>query len=170
VPIDAGTVVALDDGARLRPAPDGSLQTERQGRPGPPLRRLQAGERLPLLELEAGRFDAAVAAWKAIEKKQPKDPAVDEGMMNIRGYELLARGRKAQAIEVLRLVVAVHPGSANAHDSLGEAYAAAGDKKRAIAEYEQAIARVAADPKMPAANKSRLKKNAEEALAKLRAP
>ena len=170
VPIDAGTVVALDTGARLRAAPDGSLQTERQGRPGPLVRRLQAGERLPMLELEAGRFDAAVAAWKAIAKKQPKDPAVDEDRMNIRGYELLARGRKAQAIEVFRLVVAVHPESANAHDSLGEAYAAAGDKKRAIAAYEQALARIAADPKVPAANKPRLKQHAQEALAKLRAP
>jgi Flp pilus assembly protein TadD len=111
-----------------------------------------------------------VATWKAIEGKQPKDPAVDEDMMNIRGYELLVRGRTAAAIEVLRLVATVHPGSANAHDSLGEAYAAAGDRARAIAEYEAAAARLDADPRIPIANKPRFKQHGQEMLAKLRAP
>lgn len=171
VPIDPRTVVALDDGTRYRPEPDGaSLAAARPGRPARVAARVPAGARLPLLELEAGRFDGAVAAWKALARTQPKDPAADEAAINGYGYELLQRRRTAAAIEIFRLVVAVHPGSANAHDSLGEAYAAAGDKPRAIAAYEAALAKLAADPRIPAANKPRYRKRAEAQLAKLRAP
>jgi CubicO group peptidase (beta-lactamase class C family) len=171
VPIDPSAVVALDDGTRYRLDPGGAaLQTERQGRPGPAAKRLSNDERLPLLELEADRFDSAVAAWKAIEKERPKDPAVDEDSMNIRGYELLARGQTDAAALVLSLVAAAHPDSANAHDSLGEAYAAAGDKRRAIAAYEAAKARLAADKRIPVADKPRFARRVDEALAKLRGP
>jgi Flp pilus assembly protein TadD len=40
---------------------------------------------------------------------------------------------------VFKLNVQLHPESWNVYDSLGEAYAAAGDKKNAIANYEKSI-------------------------------
>ena len=43
------------------------------------------------------------------------------------------------AIEVLTLNVAEHPRSFNVYDSLAEAYAADGDKTRAIANYMRSI-------------------------------
>ncbi|HEY1418200.1 MAG TPA: tetratricopeptide repeat protein, partial [Myxococcaceae bacterium] len=44
-----------------------------------------------------------------------------------------------EALELFRKNVADHPDSWNAHDSLGEALAATGDKKSAAASYEKAL-------------------------------
>ncbi len=132
VPIAPDTVIALEDGMRYRLVDGGRALEVKHPRGGThTAARLAGGVRLPLLELEAGRFDGAVAAWKERERADPKEPAIDEDNVNVLGYELIGRGKLDDAIAVLRLVAAVHPDSANAHDSLGEAYATAGDKARA---------------------------------------
>jgi tetratricopeptide (TPR) repeat protein len=59
--------------------------------------------------------------------------------LNIAGYDLLAAKRVKEAIEVFKLNVKLHPDSWNVYDSLGEAYAADGNKKEAIANYEKSI-------------------------------
>jgi tetratricopeptide (TPR) repeat protein len=56
------------------------------------------------------------------------------------GYELLAADRPDQAIAVFRLNAAAYPRSANAYDSLGEAYRIKGDREAAIRSYEKALA------------------------------
>jgi Flp pilus assembly protein TadD len=81
-----------------------------------------------------------------------------EPPLNQLGYRLLAGKRFLEAIRVFRLAVDAAPQSPNVHDSLGEAYAAAGEKEAAIRAYETALA---LDPKM---------ESAREALKKLRAP
>jgi tetratricopeptide (TPR) repeat protein len=62
-----------------------------------------------------------------------------------------------QAIEIFKLNVSTFPQSANAYDSLGEAYLVAGNKELAIKNYEKAQE---LDPNMS---------SAIEALKKLRA-
>jgi tetratricopeptide (TPR) repeat protein len=59
--------------------------------------------------------------------------------LNTAGYDLLFAKKVKEAIEVFKLNVQLHPESWNVYDSLGEAYAAAGDKKNAIANYEKSI-------------------------------
>jgi tetratricopeptide (TPR) repeat protein len=59
--------------------------------------------------------------------------------LNNAGYELLAAKKIKQAIEVFKLNVKLHPDSWNVYDSLGEANAADGNKKDAIANYEKSI-------------------------------
>jgi tetratricopeptide (TPR) repeat protein len=59
--------------------------------------------------------------------------------LNTAGYDLLAAKKINEAIEVFKLNVKLHPDSWNVYDSLGEAYAAAGNKKDAIANYEKSI-------------------------------
>jgi hypothetical protein len=61
-----------------------------------------------------------------------------EADMNQYGYELLQAGKTAEAVEVFRKNLARHPDSWNAHDSLGEGLAVAGDKAGASAEYRKA--------------------------------
>jgi hypothetical protein len=74
--------------------------------------------------------------WRA----DPVNAYVDtEGELNSLGYELLAAKRLDQAIEVFRLNAAAYPQSANAYDSLGEAYRTRGDKEAAIRSYEKAL-------------------------------
>lgn len=64
---------------------------------------------------------------------------LDEGQVNMFGYELLGQGRHALAVAAFACNVAAFPGSGNAHDSLGEARKAAGDITGAIACYERAL-------------------------------
>jgi tetratricopeptide (TPR) repeat protein len=85
------------------------------------------------------------------------------------GYRLMDRDM-AKAVELLRLIATVFPDSSNAHDSVGEAYMKAGDKPCAIAEYEEALRRLDADPRVPPDVKVVRPKHAEAQLAKLRAP
>lgn len=59
--------------------------------------------------------------------------------MNRLGYRYLLTDRTETAIELFELNVAAHPDSWNAHDSLGEAYAKAGDRERAIASYRKSL-------------------------------
>ena len=66
-------------------------------------------------------------------------PEAIEGNLNSTGYLLLEAGKPKDAIEVLRVNVTLFPGSWNAYDSLGEAYAAAGQKDLAIQNYEKSV-------------------------------
>ena len=59
--------------------------------------------------------------------------------LNTAGYDLLFAKKVKEAIEVFKMNVKLHPESWNVYDSLGEAYAAAGDTKDAIANYEKSI-------------------------------
>jgi hypothetical protein len=73
-------------------------------------------------------------------KTDPRHAFADtEIELNALGYELLRQGRHGQAIAVLQLNAADHPGSSNAYDSLGEAYMEAGQREAAIRSYERAM-------------------------------
>ncbi|HEX3108268.1 MAG TPA: tetratricopeptide repeat protein [Thermoanaerobaculia bacterium] len=63
-----------------------------------------------------------------------------EGEVNGLGYRLLNAHKVDLALLVFRLNAESYPQSANVHDSLGEAYLAAGDRQNARASYERALA------------------------------
>jgi tetratricopeptide (TPR) repeat protein len=62
-----------------------------------------------------------------------------EAELNSAGYVLLFAKKLPEAIEIFKLNVKLFPDSWNVYDSLGEAYAAAGDTKEAIENYEKSI-------------------------------
>ena len=62
-----------------------------------------------------------------------------EANLNTNGYHLLRAKKVSEAIEVFKTNVKLFPQSANAYDSLGEAYAEAGNKELAIQNYEQSL-------------------------------
>jgi tetratricopeptide (TPR) repeat protein len=66
-------------------------------------------------------------------------PAAIESGLNNNGYKLMEASRLSEALEVFKLNVRLYPDSWNAYDSLGEAYAAAGNKELAIANYEKSV-------------------------------
>ena len=79
------------------------------------------------------RIDAARAVY-------PDEVLFNEEVLNWLGYHFLYWwGREEEAIAVFALNVVVHPESANAHDSLGEAYAVLGDREQAIASYRRSL-------------------------------
>jgi tetratricopeptide (TPR) repeat protein len=100
------------------------------------------GRSLPELLKEAlSADDLKLAAER--DRQWRADPANayfdTEVPVNSLGYELMAAGRLDQAIEVFSLNAAAFPHSANAWDSLGEAYRTRGDKEAAIRSYQKAL-------------------------------
>ena len=86
--------------------------------------------------------DAALAAQRyATWRADPKNAYVDdaEAQVNRLAYDLMAARRLGEAIEVFKLNVAAYPKSPNVYDSLGEAYAAQGNREAAIRSYEKAL-------------------------------
>jgi CubicO group peptidase (beta-lactamase class C family) len=61
-------------------------------------------------------------------------------VLNGVGYRLLRSERVAEAVKVFEANVELYPGDANAYDSLGEGYLAAGNSELAIASYRKALA------------------------------
>jgi hypothetical protein len=117
-----------------------------------------AANRDPLLELVAS-WDAGRSVAQEIERDLGRGDTIaalarirghdadpvnrffsSTSELNRLGYRLLREGRTRHAITCFELNVRAHPDYANGWDSLGEALAAAGERDRAIAAYERAVA------------------------------
>lgn len=85
-------------------------------------------------------IDAAVARYRVLREQGFPGARESEGNTNGLGYKLLGKRETRAAIQLFQLNIETHPGSANAHDSLGEAYLAAGERELAIASFERALA------------------------------
>jgi hypothetical protein len=94
---------------------------------------------------------AMLARYRELKQGGFKDIYHSESDLNGLGYQLLAAKQVADAIEVFKLIVEEYPRSANAYDSLGEAYVAAGQRGLAIDSYTKALE---IDPKFPSAIKA----------------
>ncbi len=84
------------------------------------------------------RGQVAVAGYPE-RKPGESGPALTEEQVNRVGYWLLAKKRVKEAVAVFERNAADFPASWNVHDSLGEAYAADGQRDRAIASYEKSL-------------------------------
>lgn len=80
-----------------------------------------------------------VARGAAAALATPVAASLTEAQVNRIGYMLLETKRNDDAVAVLRLNIARFPDSFNAHDSLGEACAAAGLRDEAIASYQRSL-------------------------------
>jgi CubicO group peptidase (beta-lactamase class C family) len=103
-----------------------------------------------------GGLDAALKQYAAIKANQADLYDLGERALNSFGYFLLGEKKTDEAIRVFQMNIEAFPKSANARDSLGEAYEAAGDKAAARAAYQEALK---LDPNFT---------HAKDALAKLR--
>jgi CubicO group peptidase (beta-lactamase class C family) len=81
----------------------------------------------------------AVARYRELKEKSRSQYDFREPELNRLGYQLLQRGRVDDAIQILQLNVEEYPNSWNVYDSLGEAYAAHGDRDLAIKNYKKSI-------------------------------
>jgi dienelactone hydrolase len=83
-------------------------------------------------------FDQAIALYRA--GKQAGEPLLaSEQELNRWGYRLLRSGRPNDGLEIIKLMADIYPDSANAHDSLGEAYAINKENANAIGHYQRAL-------------------------------
>jgi CubicO group peptidase (beta-lactamase class C family) len=99
---------------------------------------------------------AALREYDELKGQTSPDYKVDEGSLNLFGYRLLFSGKGSDAVDVLLKNTKEYPQSANAFDSLAEAYAKTGQKDLAIQNYEKTLQM---NPKNP---------NAVEQLKKLK--
>jgi D-alanyl-D-alanine carboxypeptidase len=83
--------------------------------------------------------DAMEVAYRSAPTEGADAYDVSEGALNSLGYSLLRKGIKAPALRVFEWNAAAHPQSANAHDSLGEAYLNLGRRDDARRSYENAL-------------------------------
>ncbi|HEU4463975.1 MAG TPA: c-type cytochrome [Gemmatimonadota bacterium] len=107
-----------------------------RGRPRP----TTLDEELAEVHAEEG-IDATITAYSQLRERFYGRGAFDfgEGTLNGFGYVLLDEGRAEDAVRIFRLNVEQYPESANAWDSLGEGYLAAGDRMRAEEAYAKSL-------------------------------
>lgn len=82
----------------------------------------------------------ALALFQHADSAAGRPATLPERGLNALGYELLRRGGNPEdPIAIFRLNTVLHPDSWNVWDSLGEAQAAAGKTREAIASYEKSL-------------------------------
>lgn len=82
--------------------------------------------------------EAGLQVYQELKARYPRE-AFGAVLLNSLVYRFLAMGRVADAIRLLQRNVEEYPAVANVYDSLGEAYAVAGDRERAIQNYRRAV-------------------------------
>jgi tetratricopeptide (TPR) repeat protein len=88
--------------------------------------------------IQTSGIEAAVSRFKELRAKKD-EYNLSEQEINSLGYEYLQAKKLKEAIEVFKLNVEAFPQSFNVYDSLGEAYAAAGEKELAVKNYEKSL-------------------------------
>jgi len=108
-----------------------------------------------------------LAKYHRLKKERPNDFNFAESELNNLGYNLLRQHKTKEAVAIFKLNTEEYPASANAFDSLAEAYLANNEPAQARACYEKVL------ELLPSANysadfKSRLESAARGKLQELR--
>jgi len=90
------------------------------------------------IKLEEQGYDHAAAAAAAIKARNPA-LIWPEQELNDWGYRLLSTGRAQDAVPLFAFIAAEYPKSANAHDSLAQAYHVVGDIAASAREYRRVL-------------------------------
>jgi tetratricopeptide (TPR) repeat protein len=139
---------------------------------------------------EPGGAIKAAQIFNGARRRDPNPFLFPESMLNVLGYERLqaagvnagganlptqnaadspqnAAQAKADALTLLKLNAEAYPESANAQDSLADAYLANGQNSEALAA-EQKCLELLPNDKVPAQFKAQLREAAEQKIAKLK--
>lgn len=90
-----------------------------------------------------------------------------EAAVNALGYEHLQSGDVKGAVEILKLNAEAYPDSANAYDSVSDAYLAAGQKEKALETAKKALAMLDSDKTMNEQTKQGIRQSAEQKIKQL---
>ena len=122
-----------------------------------------------ILELIDQPGGAAKVA-KQLAEARHRDPQAElfsETIVNQLGYEHIQSGDTKGAVEIMQLNVTAYPNSANAYDSLSDAYLADGQKDLALQNAKKALELLPADKTLSDAFRDGLKANIEQKLKQL---
>ena len=90
-------------------------------------------------EIRKSGIQAGLKRYKGIRSDPKNELYFEESEFNAMGYRLMGAGKMKAAIEIFTLNVELNPKSANAYDSLAEAYMNSGDTKNAIRNYKKSL-------------------------------
>jgi tetratricopeptide (TPR) repeat protein len=89
--------------------------------------------------LHEGGAGAAARRYAELKATRPGEYVFNEEELNGLGYALLHKKRVRDAVAIFELNVREYPDAWNPHDSLGDAYAAAGDTAAAVRSYRRSL-------------------------------
>jgi CubicO group peptidase (beta-lactamase class C family) len=105
-----------------------------------PAERPRPGISAALMEIARLRGpNAALEQYQILKDTNRSGYALDEYILLIFGYLLLADNRPEEALEVFKLEVKEYPDNWNVYDTLAELYTGMGEKQLAIQNYEKSI-------------------------------
>jgi len=84
-------------------------------------------------------INAGIAKFQELKSDDQNKLYLSENDFNTLGYNLITRGMINAAIEVFKMNVEMNPQSANAYDSLAEAYVKSGNNEKAILYYKKVL-------------------------------
>ena len=116
------------------------------------------------------RPDAEARARQLMAEARRDDPKYilfPEGELNLYGYQVM-QDDPNHAIWLFKLNVEAYPKSANPHDSLADAYLAAGKPKEALQHAEKALEMLPADAGLGDEFRARVKASAEQKVRDLK--
>jgi dienelactone hydrolase len=118
---------------------------------------------------EPGGPARVAEALKTERTTNPRSPLLEPGLVNQLGYGAVEAGDPPSAVAIMQVNVDARPTSANAWDSLGDALLAAGDREKARAAAEKALALVDSDPNEDKDRRQLIRDSARQKLDRLKA-
>jgi tetratricopeptide (TPR) repeat protein len=92
---------------------------------------------LPVIQKDG--IDAAIKQYRDLKAHHASEYEFGEDELNGLGYALLQMKKIDEAVRILELNAEAYPQSANAYDSVAEAYMAQGNREKAIANYKKSL-------------------------------
>jgi dienelactone hydrolase len=118
---------------------------------------------------QPGGASKARALYDANKKKGAAGAVLfPEAELNAYGYQMMQEGRGKEAITVFQMNVDEHPQSANAYDSLSDAYLADGNKVEALKHAEKALVLLPNDTRIPDEVKALVRESAQKKVEQLK--
>jgi tetratricopeptide (TPR) repeat protein len=120
------------------------------------------------MQTALSEFRKARTMYRADTAFQPFFNAViREDVLNANGYFLLQNRKQQEALETFKLAVETYPVSANAYESLSEAFEVTGNKEEGIHNAQLSLQKLPADSSIDNNFRSIVKRSAEERIKRL---
>jgi len=120
-----------------------------------------------LRQIEAGEITPVAQRLVEARKTDPHAQLFPEISVILMGYDQMRIGDNKLAVETMKLAVAGYPDSADAHDSLSDAYLADGQKDLAHEEAQKALALLPSDTADSPERRTEIRESAEGKLKEL---
>jgi tetratricopeptide (TPR) repeat protein len=114
-----------------------------------------------------GGLERAYQLYDVERRRNPKGVLFPESEMNAYGYQRLQGSHPEEAIAIFSMNVGAYPRSANAHNSLADAYLAAGKRPEALAAAQKALKVLGDDTSLPADLRAPLRESIETKIREL---